>query len=194
MVSAPKKREKKKSFHFSFLEFISAGLTFSSNTDKEPNAFETGKNLEDAFVDENHKDYRDSKWLYDTPGIVQNDQIINLLTTEELLDVVPKKVLWPRVFYMQPGQSLFLAGLGRVDYIGGATRLRLSVYASDRLPILIVDSMHADQVYEECLGSELMCVPRGDAERMAKWLPLQRSEDKITVSGYESERKSVCGE
>lgn len=111
-----------------------------------------------------------------------------------MLDVLPKKVLWPRVFLIKPGQSLFLAGLGRVDYTGGANRLRLTVYASDRLPILIVDTMYADQVYQECLGSKLMCVPRGDADRMAKWPALQRSEDKISVSGYEGEHKSVCGE
>lgn len=171
----------------------SAGLTFTPHRDEEINAFGMGAPAHDVFVNEKHKDYVDSKWLYDTPGVVQNDQIINLLTTEELLDVVPKKVLWPRVFLIKPGDSLFLAGLGRVDYLGGANRLRLSVYASDRLPILIVDTMHADQVYEECLGSKLMSVPRGDAERMAKWPALQRCEDKIAVSGYESEHKSVCG-
>lgn len=135
----------------------------------------------------------DSKWFYDTPGVVQNDQIINLLTTDELLDVVPKKALWPRVLMVKPGQSLFLAGLGRVDFIGGTDRIRLSVYASARLPLLIVHTEKADQVYRASLGSKLLSVPRGDAARMEKWPPLQRCEDKISVSGYESEHKSVCG-
>lgn len=125
--------------------------------------------------------------------MVQNDQIINLLTTDELLDVIPKKVLWPRVLLVKPGYTLFLAGLGRVDFIGGTERLRLSVYASDRLPLLLVDTIKADQVYRECIGSKLMSVPRGDAERMAKWPTMQRCENIISVSGYESEHKSVCG-
>lgn len=134
-----------------------------------------------------------SKWFYDTPGVVQNDQIINLLTTDELLDVVPKKVLWPRVLKMKPGQSLLLAGLGRVDFVGGTDRLLLAVYASHRLPIVIVDTKKVDQVYRECLGSKLLCVPRGDAQRLDSWPALQRSENKISVSGYESDHKSVCG-
>lgn len=148
---------------------------------------------ENLFIRENHKDYVDSKWFFDTPGVVQNDQIINLLTSEELLDVIPKKTLWPRVLLMKPGFSLFLAGLGRVDFIGGTEHLRLSVYASRQLPLLIVDTMKAEQVYRECLGSKLLSVPRGDAERMARWPELQRCADKISVSGYESSHKSVCG-
>lgn len=144
-------------------------------------------------MNEKNKAYAHSKWLFDTPGVVQNDQIINLLTTSELLDVVPKKVLWPRILLMKPGNSLFLAGLGRVDFIGGTDSLRLAVYASDRLPLLIVNTAKADQVYRECLGSRLLSVPRGDDDRMAKWPNMERCENRISVSGYEAEHKSVCG-
>lgn len=94
---------------------------------------------------------------------------------------------------VKQGQSLFLAGLGRIDFIGGSERLRLAVYASDKLPILIANTEKADEVYRNCLGSELLCVPRGDDERLQKWPSLVRSDNKISVSGYESENKSVCG-
>lgn len=173
--------------------FVSAGQTFSPHRVETSDPFRLGSQGTDFFISEQHKDYIDSKWLYDTPGVVQNDQIINLLTTDELLDVIPKKVLWPRVLLIKPGYSLFLAGLGRVDFIGGTEHLRLSVYASDRLPLMLVDTMKADQVYRECVGSKLMSVPRGDAKRMAKWPTMQRCENKISVSGYESEKISVCG-
>jgi len=26
-------------------------------------------------LDEKHKDYAESKWCYDTPGVIQNDQV-----------------------------------------------------------------------------------------------------------------------
>lgn len=156
-------------------------------------AFRLGEGNLDVFVNEKNKDYAKSKWFFDTPGVVQNDQIINLLTTDELLDVVPKKVMWPRVLLMKPGHSLFLAGLGRVDFVGGADNIRLSVYASDRLPLLIVNTEKADQVYRECLGTRLLSVPRGDADRMAKWPTLERCENPISVSNCEWEHKSVCG-
>lgn len=178
---------------FSFSRLIFAGQTFSPHRLETNDPFGAGNETQNLHINEKHKDYVDSKWFYDTPGVVQNDQIINLLTTDELLDVVPKKALWPRVLMVKPGQSLFLAGLGRVDFIGGTDYIRLSVYASARLPLLIVHTEKADQVYRASLGSKLLSVPRGDAARMAKWPPLQRCDDKISVSGYESEHKSVCG-
>lgn len=124
---------------------------------------------------------------------MQNDQIINLLTAEELLDAIPKKVLWPRIFIMRPGTTLFLAGLGRIDLINGSDRTRLAVFASEKLPILIVNTEQAEKVYWDCLGTELMCVPRGNKERFQSWPHLKRHEEKIVVSNYESEKKSAAG-
>lgn len=43
-------------------------------------------------------------------------QLINILTTEELRLGLPKKPLKPRTFIMKPDQTLFLGGLGRLDY------------------------------------------------------------------------------
>lgn len=169
------------------------GLTFSKDHDEEPDPFRSTKNQTEKFVDDKHKDYKDSRWLYDTPGVIHEAQNLNLLTTDELMDVVPKRVMWPRIFYMRPGYSLFVAGLGRVDNLGGSTRVRLSVYASERLPILIAHTDKADEVYRECLNTKLMSVPRGDAERMEKWPGLTRMDQMISISGYEAEYKSACG-
>lgn len=124
---------------------------------------------------------------------MQPDQIINFLTIEELLDVVPKQALWPRVFLIKPSQTLFLAGLGRIDYVSGAEKIRLAVFASHKLPILIVKTEDAETVYNDCLGSELLKVPRGGPERYAQFPKLKRSEEAIKVTGYDAEHKSECG-
>lgn len=149
----------------------------------------------EKWFNERHGAFRYSKWLYDTPGVIQNEQIINFLTSEELLLALPKKTLWPRVFYILPGQTLFLSGLGRIDYIGGASEMRLSVFASEKLSILITNTEKADHIFQQCLGTELINVPRGDTKRIQDFPPLVRHKEKISVSNPHSTRKiSICGE
>lgn len=95
---------------------------------------------------------------------------------------------------MTPNQTLFLSGLGRIDYIGGASRMRLAVYASEKLSILIVNTEKADEIYQEFLGTELLNVPRGDEKRLQEWPQLIRHEEKISVGNYHNKFDvSICG-
>lgn len=147
----------------------------------------------EKWFNEKHGAFKSSKWLFDTPGVIQNDQIINLLTSEELLYTLPKETLWPRVFYLLPGQTVFLAGIGRVDYIGGANDIRLGVFASEKLSILITSTEMADTIYKECLGTELMNVPRGSAERIKDFPPLTRKAEKISFGNYNNTQLISAG-
>ena len=66
-------------------------------------------------LDETHEDYLKCKWCYDTPGVIQPDQILHLLTSQELEYTLPKSIIKPRTFMLKPGQSLLIAGLARLD-------------------------------------------------------------------------------
>lgn len=66
---------------------------------------------------EDTKYFRGSKYFYDTPEAIYKDQILTLLTTEELLKTIPREIITPRTFSLRPLQSLFLAGLGRIDVV-----------------------------------------------------------------------------
>lgn len=153
----------------------------------------TDEDEPEKFFDENDHQFARSKWLFDTPGVLHDQQTINLLTSEELLRTISKESLWPRVFYIKPGTTLLLAGLGRIDYVGGADRVRLAVFASDKLTTLIVNTVRAEEIYDECLGSELINVPCGNERRISEWPKLLQYKETISVSNYDSERKSVCG-
>lgn len=180
-----------------FQTIFFTGLTFEllPESKKESEISLTDAPPQESYFNENHKSFAYGKWLYDTPGVIHNEQIINLLTSDELLYTIPKETLWPRVFYMIPGQTLFLSGLGRIDYIGGASRMRLAVYASNALSILIVSTKKADEIYRECLGTELLNVPRGDEKRLQQWPQLERHEEKISVGNYNDNfAVSICGE
>lgn len=67
------------------------------------------------------------KWCYDTPGVMHPDQILHLLTTEELLRTLPKELIRPETFCLKPGSSLFIAGLARLDYVKGPKSVRYQV-------------------------------------------------------------------
>lgn len=146
------------------------------------------------FVDENSPIYMESRWCYDTPGVIQPDQIVHLLTTEELMRVISKKILLPRSYYIACGMTLFLAGLGRIDYINGPERIRLSVFASEKLPVLIVNTHEADQIYADCIGTEILAVPIGDKERLKKFPALEKPEESVIVqAGDHNDKKSCAG-
>lgn len=148
----------------------------------------------EKYFNENHKTFSGSKWFYDTPGVIHNEQIINMLTSEELLYTIPKQTLWPRSFYIESGNTVFISGIGRIDYIGGATKIRAAIFASEKLSIFIVNTDKADELYQQFLGTEVLNVPRGDAKRMETWPKLKRCEERISVANYYNEEDvSVCG-
>lgn len=148
--------------------------------------------IEQTF-NEKSKTYRSSHWFYDTPGVLRNDQIITQLTNEELLYTIPHQALWPRNFHVRPGETLFLSGLGRIDFISGTNNIRLAVFASEKLSILITTTDKADELYEKCFGTEILNVPRGDAERLKRFPKLVKCEKKIAISNYSELTKRSAG-
>lgn len=173
------------------------GQTFKEKPDEDKSdAFGMGRgDISVLSINEQAKEYVHSKWCFDTPGVAQPDQVFNLLTTEELLLVVPKQMITPRVFLMKPGMSLFLAGLGRVDYLHNADSdvesIQITVFASSALPILIVKTDDASRIYEELLGSDYLAVPIGDLDRLKRW-PFLRNSEVIKITG-KGPQVSACG-
>ncbi|CAH1967702.1 unnamed protein product [Acanthoscelides obtectus] len=76
-------------------------------------------------INERHPDYIASRWCYDTPGVVQQEQIINLLTVDELMLTIPKEIIRPETFCVKPRTSLFIAGLARLDFLDGPKSIRM---------------------------------------------------------------------
>lgn len=94
-----------------------------------------------------YNELKDAHWLFDTPGIMkENDvslfcildstyimtsqllvlmlslplslfQILNLMTEQEVMSVVPSQAVIPRTFVLKPGTTLFVGALARIDYL-----------------------------------------------------------------------------
>lgn len=107
-----------------FLSIGHIGRTFSNDRPIESaDLYSAGKGMgghQKKFgIDINDQAYKESHWCYDTPGVVQPDQVLHLLTTDELMLTLPKRMIVPRTFCLAPKHSLFLGGLGRLDYDSG---------------------------------------------------------------------------
>lgn len=120
--------------------------------------------------------YKHCRYFFDTPGTVYKEQILALLTTDELLKTIPRQLITPRVFSLQPYQTLFLAGLGRIDLIHSRQNVLLTVFASKYLPIHVTYTQEASRFYNMFLGSELLGVPIGSQERLRHFPPLVPKE------------------
>ncbi|XP_015115197.1 nitric oxide-associated protein 1 [Diachasma alloeum] len=120
-------------------------------------------------INENDDTFIRSRWCYDTPGVVHPDQILHLLTTEELLLTLSTEIISPRSFIFKPGQTLFLAGLGRLDLLTGPEFIRITVFASASLPVTICETKDADDIYNELLHTDALAVPINDPERLKIW-------------------------
>ena len=101
-------------FQFS-IPYQQIGQTFLSIHDKNfatisSTAFEMNmKGLKNKKTLEFHpQEYRENKWCHDTPGTVSDDQIINQLTQEEILKVMPSLPMVPRSLNIHVGNSLLI--------------------------------------------------------------------------------------
>ena len=79
--------------------------------------------------------------IIDTPGLVNDASLTKFLTLKELSFIVPNKPIKPISFFLDPGRSLWVGGLGRVDYVEGKAQMIVTAFTSPKIPIH-VSSMH----------------------------------------------------
>eukprot|EP00062_Callorhinchus_milii_P021425 gi/632978148/ref/XP_007905745.1/ PREDICTED: nitric oxide-associated protein 1 [Callorhinchus milii] len=136
-------------------------LAISMEDDHPQNRLNIQENL--AFT---YNELKDARWFYDTPGIVKEDCVLNLLTEHELKVVMPSSGIVPRTFVLQPGMVLLLGALGRIDFLKGEKSAWFSVLASNQLPVHITSLEKADSIYQKHAGKAFLGVPIGGEERM----------------------------
>ncbi|XP_023566928.1 nitric oxide-associated protein 1 isoform X2 [Octodon degus] len=104
------------------------------------------------------QDVKDAHWFYDTPGIMKENCILNLLTDKEVNNVLPTHSIVPRTFVLKPRMVLFLGAIGRIDFLQGKQSAWFTVVASSFLPVHITSLDKADAVYQKHAGHALLQV------------------------------------
>ncbi|CAG7831862.1 unnamed protein product, partial [Allacma fusca] len=124
-------------------------------------------------------DYSRGKWCYDTPGAINENQILDKLLLPELMKMLPKKPLEPRSFFIRLGRTVFVGGIARIDYTGGCNPIRLTFYVSQHVPITVVETKDADEIYEKALGTPVFGIPMGNKERLNQLPPLKARDFEL---------------
>ncbi|XP_029917229.1 nitric oxide-associated protein 1 [Myripristis murdjan] len=163
------------------IEFDADSLAFGENAAGEPTQPASSSSPDVEF---SHNELKDAHWLFDTPGIMKERDILSLLTEEEVKLLVPTRAIVPRTFVLKPGTSLFLGGLGRIDYLQGERSCWFSVVASSQLPVHLTSVEKADAVYQKHAGHTLLGVPLGGAERMQQFPALVCEDVRLQGEGF----------
>ncbi|WP_125707708.1 ribosome biogenesis GTPase YqeH [Lacticaseibacillus porcinae] len=90
----------------------------------------------------------DGKALIDTPGIIHRGQMAHYIDTKDLNLVAPTKPIRPAVYQLNPGQTIFLAGLARFDFLRGK-RSGFTIYVDNQLLLHRTKLENADAFYEK---------------------------------------------
>ena len=167
----------------------SVGRTFTGRSDEDVKTDPFSEMSHSAMLrkvglDESRPEYRESRWCYDTPGTLQRDQILDLLTTDELMVTLPEGIISPRTFILRPSETVFVAGMGRLDFVeGGDLYIRCTLFTSKELPITMCYTADADDLYGRLINTEAFVVPANDPERLKVWPRLESKE--VTVTGVD---------
>ncbi|MBP1040495.1 ribosome biogenesis GTPase YqeH [Vagococcus sp. BWB3-3] len=102
----------------------------------------------------------DGKLLIDTPGIIHNFQMAHYLGKKDLRIIAPTKEIKPKVYQLNPEQTLFLGGLARFDFLQGK-RSSFVAYVSNDVEIHRTKLEKADEFYQKHVGG-LLQPPRPD--------------------------------
>ena len=102
----------------------------------------------------------DGQALIDTPGIIHRHQMAHYLGKKDLRIIAPTKEIKPKVYQLNDGQTLFLGGLARFDFVSGE-RGSFIAYVSNDVNIHRTKLEKADEFYAKHVGG-LLQPPRPD--------------------------------
>lgn len=125
-------------------------------------------------------DLDDGHELVDTPGIIHKEQMAHYLKGKDLKVVQPQKQIKPKVYQLNPEQTLFFGGVARFDYVHGDKKHGFTVYVENNLFIHRTKLENADNFYDNHFG-ELLTPP--SKEYIDDFPELERFE-------FKTERKS----
>lgn len=113
--------------------------------------------------------------IVDTPGIVNVERLSEIVSPRDLRVIVPKSPLRPKIYQLNAGQTLFFAGLARIDFKTGPKQPFICYMAKD-LYIHRTKTERADALYEKQRGKLLSPPSARDADALP---PFQKRSYRV---------------
>lgn len=99
--------------------------------------------------------------LIDTPGIMTDNQLATKISPKDLEIISPQKPLKPVTFQIKLGNTIFLGGLGRIDYLQGR-ETSFTVYVARGVYVHRTKTENADEFYQKHVGELLTPPTKGE--------------------------------
>jgi ribosome biogenesis GTPase YqeH len=103
----------------------------------------------------------DGTFIIDTPGIVYQHRLTELVSKQDLGKLMPDRPVKPLVFQLNERQTVFFGSLVRFDFVQG-DRQSFTFYVSNALQVHRTKLERADELYEEHKG-EMLAPPTREA-------------------------------
>lgn len=126
--------------------------------------------------------FDDKSSLYDTPGIVNDHQMTHYIKNDDLKTIVPKSEIRPSTFQLNPGQTLYMSGIARMDYIDGSID-GFTCNFSRYLNIHRTKTRNADELYNRHKTLKLEVEGINTINDMKKYEFSINSKCDIVISG-----------
>lgn len=129
----------------------------------------------------------DAHAIIDTPGIIRRTQLAHHLSRSDNQSVLPSKPIKPKTFQLNEGQTIFLAGVGRVDLVqSDVEKTAMTFYISTDLYLHRTKTENADELYQKHVG-EMLAPPSKDyaeeyPELVEQTFTLDQTQD-ISITG-----------
>lgn len=125
----------------------------------------------------------DHSTLYDTPGIINDNQITHFIDFEDIKKVIPQTELKPMIYQLHSDQTLYFDGLGRIDYVKGE-QASFVAYFSKNLNIHRTKTIKADELYNRHKTFQYEMKDIQDIQQMKTYeLTLPKGKCDIVISG-----------
>ncbi|HJA47121.1 MAG TPA: ribosome biogenesis GTPase YqeH [Candidatus Limosilactobacillus excrementigallinarum] len=126
----------------------------------------------------------DGQELIDTPGIIHQHQMAHVLPDQDLKLVAPQKEIKPRTYQLSDGQTIFMGGIARFDYLKGP-KVGVVAYFDNTLQLHRTKLSNADKFYEKHLGDLLTPPTKTTKDQIPSLERFEFSTDEKTDLVYE---------
>ncbi|MBQ9124713.1 MAG: ribosome biogenesis GTPase YqeH [Acholeplasmatales bacterium] len=131
--------------------------------------------------------FEDNKAFIDTPGLINNSDVLNQLLPNTYNKIIPNDEMKPITYQITNDNAIFLAGLASIEF-KCKERISVIVYASKNLYIHRCKSSNVDNLYQTQLG-KLLNPPMEEEIKNLKYTDMNinldgRAKQNIWFSGF----------
>ncbi|MFC5450309.1 ribosome biogenesis GTPase YqeH [Paenibacillus aestuarii] len=109
----------------------------------------------------------DGRFIVDTPGIVYEHRLTEVVKKRDLVRIMPDKPLKPMVFQLNESQTLFFGAMARFDFIKGEHQ-SFTCYTPNSIQIHRTKLDKADELYDNHKGEMLAPPVKADLDELPK--------------------------